>query len=393
MTNILQNLFSLESWIFESQKHITWLLDNGNTVVVLVAWWTASGKTSRVAEKISHNFENSQILSMDNYYRWHKFMEEQKSLWNELNWDQPEALNLELFFEHLSELKSGKTIYAPYYDFKTEPVFHSQKIIPSSLIIVEWLFALHDNIEKLWDYNIFVDIWSHGQILRRIFRDIQRTGEAPKEILQYFLDVVEPMHSRYILPTKSSADIIISNDYNPEIESKNSLIKESNIKYPIYNDITKELENIIYKLWWNYVGEVVHSDRYFNPSDNELSLNDEYIRIRKLDNSQLLFSYIWPDSKMKPFEQRFHMRFFIDEMTYQSFKHVYKKKIKEIVKTRKSYYVSGILISVDTFNSWEKYLVLRFDDKFTRIDALKLLEYLKIDPLSGLNNVYFNLLK
>jgi uridine kinase len=42
---------------------------------------------------------------MDNYYKGHTFMDEQKSKGKILNWDQPEALDLELFYKHLSELK------------------------------------------------------------------------------------------------------------------------------------------------------------------------------------------------------------------------------------------------------------------------------------------------
>jgi hypothetical protein len=87
------------------------------------------------------------------------------------------------------------------------------------------------------------------------------------------------------------------------------------------------------------------------------------------------------------------LRFFIDESTYQSFKNVYKKRIKEIRKIRKSYYISWILVSIDYFDNGKMYLVLRFDDQFTRLDALKILEHLWINPLSGLHNVYVNLLK
>lgn len=387
-------IYTLSDWLDKAHKDIKNLLIGKNwPLIILVAWGTASWKTSRVAEKIAWFFEWSQILSMDNYYKGHNFMDEQKSLGNELNWDQPEALDLELFHSHLSSLQNGETIFAPLYDFQTEPVYHAQKIEPSSVIIVEGLFALHESLEGIWDYNIFVDIWSHWQILRRIFRDIHRTWDTPKQILDYFLEVVEPMHSKYIEPTKEFADIIVSNDYNPSVESKNSEVKESNLKFELQEDILWQLDEIIYKLWWNYVGEVEHNDRYFNPTQRELSDKDEFIRIRKLWKEKLLFSYIWPDWDTSSYEKRFHLRFFIDESTYQSFKNVYKKRIKEIRKIRKSYYISWILVSIDYFDNGKMYLVLRFDDQFTRLDALKILEHLWINPLSGLHNVYVNLLK
>jgi uridine kinase len=45
------------------------------------------------------------------------------------------------------------------------------------------------------------------------------------------------MHSKYIEPTKEFADIIVSNDYNPSVESKNSEVKESNLKFELQEDI------------------------------------------------------------------------------------------------------------------------------------------------------------
>jgi uridine kinase len=60
--------------------------------------------------------------------------------------------------------------------------------------------------------------------------------------------VVEPMHSKYIEPTKKSANIIVSNDYNPNIEAKNSEVKESNLKFELQEDLILKLDEIIYKL-------------------------------------------------------------------------------------------------------------------------------------------------
>ena len=182
--------------------------------IVLVAGWTASWKTSAVAKKINEAFSDSQILSMDNYYRWADYCKKYN-----LNFDQPEALDLDLFFHHLEILKQAKSVKIPEYDFKNSvPIYDKITIKPTKIIIVEWLFALNEKIENLWDYKIFVDLWVHSQILRRLFRDVDRTWEKPKNILKYFLDVVWEMHKKYIEPTKQNADIILLNDYTPDLE-------------------------------------------------------------------------------------------------------------------------------------------------------------------------------
>jgi uridine kinase len=46
--------------------------------------------------------EDSEIISMDNYYKGHKFMKKNPKI----NFDEPKALNVDLFVEHLKELKT-----------------------------------------------------------------------------------------------------------------------------------------------------------------------------------------------------------------------------------------------------------------------------------------------
>ena len=132
--------FNLEQWVLKVNEYISENFSNKKgPFIILVAGGTASWKTSRVANKIQETFVDSCVISMDNYYRGHTFMNEQKSQWNELNWDQPESLNLELFSEHLSELKSGNTVLAPEYDFKTDPVF--EIIIFPPPVPISWVIS------------------------------------------------------------------------------------------------------------------------------------------------------------------------------------------------------------------------------------------------------------
>jgi uridine kinase len=66
--------------------------------------------------------------------------------------------------------------------------------------------------------------------------------------MDYFLETVEPMHMKYILPSKKNANIIISNAYNPDIESDNSEVIETDFKLKIDNLDELKFEDAIYKL-------------------------------------------------------------------------------------------------------------------------------------------------
>lgn len=380
---LLQGIDKVKDLVLKKTKKTSWV------VVVLVAWWTASWKTSAVAKKIKEVFSDSQILSMDNYYRGPSFMKAHPNY----NFDQPEVLNLELFFKHLKDLKKWNDVKIPSFDFKNDPIMDAIKIKSSKIIIVEWLFALTDKIAKLWDVKVFVDLWVHSQILRRLFRDVERTWDAPSEILKYFLDIVSPMHKKYIEPTKKNSNIVLLNDYIPELESKNAKIKEVKVRYKTHQkDIKEVLWEVIYKLWWNYVWKTEQLDYFFYPNSWNYKKTWEILKIRKFWFNRYFFSYFWPKDKEKGYEDRYSMKFFIDYNTLQSFKELYPNNIIEISKLRRTFYISWVLVCLDELENGDNYILFKFDEKNRRPIILDVLEHLDIDARSGVKKSYIELI-
>lgn len=357
--------------------------------VILVAWWTASWKTSAVAKRLNDFFPDSQILSMDNYYRWPSFMKEHP----DYNFDQPEVLNLELFFKHLKDLKKWNDVLIPDFDFRNDPKMDAIKIKSSKIIIVEGLFALTDKISKLWDYKIFVDLWSHSQILRRLFRDVERTWDKPKDILKYFLEVVSPMHKKYIEPTKKNANVILINDYIPELEAKNAKIKETKLRFKVTKkDLKWVLDEIIYKLWGSYVWKIEQTDFFFNPSNWNFKKTGEILKIWKIWFNRYFFTYFWPKSDKKLYEDRYSMKFFIDYNTLLAFKELYPNDIVEISKLRRTFFLSWVLICLDELENGDNYLMFKFDEKTWKSTILDVLEHLQIDARTWVKKSYIELI-
>lgn len=381
---------NLEEWVLNINKIIEKkLLKTDKTLIVLIAGWTASWKTSAVAKKIKDYFSGSQILSMDNYYRGPSFMKNHP----EYNFDQPEVLNLELFFKHLKELKKWNEVMIPSFDFKNDPIMDAIKIKSSKIIIVEWLFALDDKLSKLWDVKVFVDLWYHSQILRRLFRDVERTWDKPNDILKYFLDVVSPMHKKYIQPTKKNADLILLNEYIPELESINAKIKDIKIRYKAtQKDIKDALSEIIYKLWWTYVGKTEQVDFFFDPNWN-YSKTGEILKIRKVWFNRYFFSYFWPDDNLTDIEDRYTMKFFMDYNTLLSFRELFPNDIKELSKLRRTFYVSWVLVCLDEFENWETYILFKFEEKYWKTIISDVLKHLEIDARSWLKKSYIQLIQ
>ena len=65
---------------------------------------------------------------MDNYYIWADYVKK-----NNLTFDEPKALDLELFRNDLEKLKNGETIFSPIYDFKTGERTDTFKKIESNI--------------------------------------------------------------------------------------------------------------------------------------------------------------------------------------------------------------------------------------------------------------------
>ncbi len=86
-----------------------------NTVIIGIAGGTGSGKstfTNRLKEAFG---EDVAVLYHDNYYRAQDEIpfEERKKV----NYDHPDAFETELLLKQLRDLKEGKTIRCPVYDY------------------------------------------------------------------------------------------------------------------------------------------------------------------------------------------------------------------------------------------------------------------------------------
>jgi predicted adenylyl cyclase CyaB len=216
----------------------------------------------------------------------------------------------------------------------------TEKVNPNKIIIVEGLFALDERLKDLGDVKVFVDVSMHGRLIRKLMRDIQRTGRRPIDILKYFSKVVNPMHEKYVESTKMNADLIIENEYNPEIESENFELHEVQLKFNcnlIHDDLLK--------IGAEMLNSTVQIDRYYNPRDRNLIQTGEMLRIREEGNRRIL-TYKGPRIKYL-FVKRPKFEFEIDEDTEKAFLNIYGNMVKIIRKERTLYKLDDVIFSID----------------------------------------------
>ncbi|MFP9117306.1 uridine kinase [Flavobacterium sp. RNTU_13] len=185
-------------------------------LVIGIAGGTGSGKTT-VVHQIMNQLPLTEVgvLSQDHYYRDNSNLSYEDRA--KINFDHPRAIDFDLLYQHLKELKEGKTIEQPVYSFVTHNRTDDTILThPRKVMIVEGILILADpKLRELFDIKVFVHADPDERLIRRMRRDIAERGRDMEEVLSRYQSTLKPMHEQFIEPTKAFADIIIPNDkYN-----------------------------------------------------------------------------------------------------------------------------------------------------------------------------------
>ena len=178
-------------------------------LVIGIAGGTGSGKTTLMKNIIGAYGDRVTVLSHDNYYkRRDELTYEQRCL---INYDEPDALETDLMAVHLDELRHGRAIDCPVYDFTQHNRSNDTvRIEPKPVIIVEGILIFENQpLRDLMDIKIFVDTDADVRLCRRIKRDVNKRGRTLESVLMQYQTTVKPMHEKYVEPSKKFADIVV----------------------------------------------------------------------------------------------------------------------------------------------------------------------------------------
>lgn len=175
-------------------------------LLIAVAGASGSGKTTvatALLESIQSQGFTATLFSQDNFYNpvGHPLS----------NYDEPQALELDLLAEKLNELKQGLVTEIPTYDF----VVHRRQqetltIDPLDVILVEGLFLLSQpNLVSAFDIKIYLDVPQEICFQRRFDRDQIERGREPDDIIRQYNEQVKPGFERHIAPYRDQADFRI----------------------------------------------------------------------------------------------------------------------------------------------------------------------------------------
>jgi len=181
--------------------------------IVAVTGGSGSGKTT-IVNAIKSRFGADDILTIeqDHYYKDQSHLSSAER--DNVNFDEPAAIDLNLIADHLASLKNGHPIERPTYDFKSHTRTGQNVILdPKPIIFFDGIFALSDaRVRKNFALSIYVDVADDLRFIRRLKRDTAERGRTVEGVIEQYLRSVKPMHDLHIAPLRKLADIVISWD-------------------------------------------------------------------------------------------------------------------------------------------------------------------------------------
>lgn len=196
--------------------------------IVGIAGGSGSGKTT-FAKKVEKQFKNEEtiLLSMDSYY-----LNEQPEVLltskGNANFDHPGSFDWKLLKEHIQDLKDGKSIGVPQYDFATSArLSETTTIGPAKVVLFEGIFTLYDkDIRKLLDIKCFLHVDADIRFTRRLHRDVNERDRSVESVISQYYETVRPMYQKYLDPQKQFADFTVGEETDVAAEILGKYLKE-----------------------------------------------------------------------------------------------------------------------------------------------------------------------
>ena len=206
-----------EAFIFNIARKA--IQEKNSTFLMSIAGESASGKTTLVknAAKACLKSDTNNVYTVvccDDYYKDASKELKAAGSYEKLfetgfSFDTPDAIDLDLMKQHLIQLKEGKEVYSPLYNFVTcESKKDSVLKKPAKLILNEGLYVLHEKLRDITDVKIYV--YTPFEIIKdRWFSRATSRGKTGMAAQMQFHDVNQTAF-RHIRPTMDMADVVIN---------------------------------------------------------------------------------------------------------------------------------------------------------------------------------------
>ena len=190
--------------------------------VIAIAGGSGSGKSTLAAALLEVLGNDSvALLPIDAYYHdlSHLVLEDREAV----NFDHPDALDLDLFVAHIDLLRSGRAVECPTYDFTTHcRRSETVSIAPRGTILLEGiLVACRSDLRSLIDRLIFVATDVALRRSRRIHRDQHERGRDLASIERFWARA-EDTFTEWGALAENAADLVV--DGSEDVEAMTRIV-------------------------------------------------------------------------------------------------------------------------------------------------------------------------
>ncbi len=225
--------------------------------VVLLSGPSGSGKTTtalKIAEELRRRGVNSHAVAMDNYFLTVNRKTAPRTPEGEIDYESPLCLDMELLDQHFTDLREGREIVIPKYEFsrqmRNDAAGTPLALGKNEVAIFEGIHALNDNIAGRHPEATKVYISARSNVnegselrfkatwmrlTRRCVRDFNFRGTDIAETLEMWPNVRRG-EKLYISPFKNRADIIFDSSLPYEV----SVMK--NYALPLFAAVPRDNE-------------------------------------------------------------------------------------------------------------------------------------------------------
>jgi len=184
--------------------------------IIAVTGGSGSGKTLFTNLLLERLQKKTAVLPLDCYYK-----DRPDQIPNDkYDFDSPQALDFDLYNQHINLLNTGESVQMPYFGYDTgkrESFF--KEIFPEEYLILEGIHVLLiPKVRELISFSFFMDSPLDVAVCRRCIRDMQEYDVSAEYSLNQFLKFVRPAYFEYILPTKKHSDLVVENNFQTRLD-------------------------------------------------------------------------------------------------------------------------------------------------------------------------------
>jgi uridine kinase len=225
--------------------------------LVLIAGPSSSGKTTltkKLSLQLSAQGKRPVLISVDNYFVNREDTPKDEN--GEYDFESIDAIDIELFNEHLLRLEQGERVEIPEFDFRTGSRKYTGNYVTlpeGGILLVEGIHCLNDQLTQRVDRNhkfkVYVSALTQlnlddrnristtdNRLIRRMVRDYQFRGHSAEDTLSMWPSVRRG-ERKSIFPFQDSADAA----FNSALDYELGVLKKH--AEPLLRRVKPESEN------------------------------------------------------------------------------------------------------------------------------------------------------